>query len=108
MGFLAGDYTPHPNSLLFNAFPGFWPFKLYWFFRKVSPLAKSLASFNLTGCDRDRPERSSCCKTSLRHPRDTPTTRDLVATSHFPSSTERKAITPCAATTSETQQPFKA
>ena len=36
MGFLAGDYTPHPNSLLFNAFPGFWPFKFYWFCRKVS------------------------------------------------------------------------
>ena len=32
-----GRYTPHPNSLLFNAFPGFWPFKMFWFFRKVSP-----------------------------------------------------------------------
>ena len=30
------DQLAHPNSLLFNAFPGFWPFKAYWFFRKVS------------------------------------------------------------------------
>ena len=36
MGFLAGDYTPHPNSLMFNVYPIFWPFKCYWFFRKVS------------------------------------------------------------------------
>ena len=38
MGFLNGDFTPHPNSLMFNAFPCFWPFKAYWFFRKVSTL----------------------------------------------------------------------
>ncbi len=37
MGLLDGGMTPHPNSLLFNAFPGFWPLKAYWFFRKVSP-----------------------------------------------------------------------
>ena len=30
------DNVAHPNSLLFNAFPLFWPLKLYWFFRKVS------------------------------------------------------------------------
>jgi hypothetical protein len=36
MGFLAGDYTPHPNSLLFNALPLFWPFKAFWFTRKVN------------------------------------------------------------------------
>ena len=38
MGFLAGDYTPHPNSLLFNAVPIFWPFKFYWLLRKVSTI----------------------------------------------------------------------
>ena len=38
MGFLDGGYTPHPNSLLFNTLPFFWPLKAFWFFRKVSPL----------------------------------------------------------------------
>ena len=45
MGFLQGDWVPHPNSLLFNAFPGFWPLKVFWFFRKVSrtmPPSKSI------------------------------------------------------------------
>ena len=28
--------TPHPNSLMFNPMPFFWPFKAIWFFRKVS------------------------------------------------------------------------
>ena len=36
MGFLQGDWIPHPNSLLFNAFPPFWGLKAFWFFRKVS------------------------------------------------------------------------
>lgn len=34
--FLSGAYTPHPNSLMFNVYPIFWPFKVFWFFRKVS------------------------------------------------------------------------
>ena len=25
---------PHPNSLMYNTYPIFWPAKLYWFFRK--------------------------------------------------------------------------
>ena len=37
--FYNGAYTPHPNSLMFNVYPIFWPFKVYWFFRKVSPTA---------------------------------------------------------------------
>ena len=36
MGFLAGDYTPHPNSLMFNFYPIFWPFKAFWAARKVT------------------------------------------------------------------------
>ena len=36
MGFFDGSYTPHPNSLMFNAYPIFWPFKGYWTLRKVS------------------------------------------------------------------------
>ena len=28
--------TPHPNSLMFNVYPVFWPFKALWFTRKVS------------------------------------------------------------------------
>ena len=34
--FISGAYTPHPNSLMFNTYPVFWPFKAFWFFRKVS------------------------------------------------------------------------
>ena len=34
----AGDLTPHPNSLMFNVYPVFWPCKVYWFTRKVSAL----------------------------------------------------------------------
>ena len=37
--FYNGAYTPHHNSLMFNVYPIFWPFKVYWFFRKVSPTA---------------------------------------------------------------------
>jgi hypothetical protein len=36
MGYLQGDWIPHPNSLLFNAFPPFWALKAFWFTRKVS------------------------------------------------------------------------
>ena len=25
---------PHPNSLMYNAFPVFWPAKAFWFTRK--------------------------------------------------------------------------
>ena len=34
--FISGAYTPHPNSLMFNTYPVFWPFKVFWFFRKVT------------------------------------------------------------------------
>ena len=50
MGFLNGDYTPHPNSLMFNGIPVFWPFKAFWFFRKVSKGQLNL----LTSVRRDR------------------------------------------------------
>ena len=51
---MAGDYTPHPNSLLFNAFPGFWPFKMFWFFRKVSS-CKLVTSLFFDAVGRDFP-----------------------------------------------------
>ena len=97
MGFLAGDYTPHPNSLLFNAFPGFWPFKMYWFFRKVSTEHDRCVDNCLTAfafCF-NRRERSSSFRTSLSHPRATQTTRDLAATSTSPSSTEQRHKSLC-------------
>ena len=25
---------PHPNSLMYNVYPIFWPMKVYWFMRK--------------------------------------------------------------------------
>ncbi len=25
---------PHPNSLMYNVYPVFYPLKVYWFFRK--------------------------------------------------------------------------
>ena len=25
---------PHPNSLMYNVYPIFWPMKVYWFCRK--------------------------------------------------------------------------
>ena len=28
--------TPHPNSLMYNTYPIFWPMKLWWTSRKVS------------------------------------------------------------------------
>ena len=39
--FISGAYTPHPNSLMFNGIPIFWPFKVYWFFRKVLLIANN-------------------------------------------------------------------
>ena len=30
-----GSYTPHPNSLMFNVYPIFWPCKIYWMTGKV-------------------------------------------------------------------------
>ena len=46
-----GSLTAHPNSLLFNAFPGYWPFKVFWFFRKVScPRALSVPLSLLFAC----------------------------------------------------------
>ena len=89
MGFLAGDYTPHPNSLLFNAFPGFWPFKLYWFFRKVSEQPGILFTIVYFAC---RLERSSSCRTSPLLPRATPTNRCPASTSASLSTTEQTAI----------------
>ena len=55
MGFLAGDYTPHPNSLMFNAIPIFWPFKAYWFVRKVS----FISQYTHTGCSKGHCEPNS-------------------------------------------------
>ena len=46
MGMLQGDWIPHPNSLMFNAFPPFWALKAFWFTRKVSfPLGFANRSF---------------------------------------------------------------
>ena len=103
MGYLQGDWIPHPNSLLFNAFPGFWPLKAFWFFRKVShhttPSMRSKQTilciwyltmnslffcFRLASC--------SCCRTSPRHPRVTPMSRDLASTSAFRSNTEHMLV----------------
>lgn len=35
MGFIAGDIC-HPNSLLYNFLPIFWPWKVFWMVKKVS------------------------------------------------------------------------
>ena len=35
MGFIKGDIF-HPNSLLFNAIPLIWPWKVFWMVKKVS------------------------------------------------------------------------
>ena len=92
MGFLNGDYTPHPNSFYFNTLPVFWPFKLFWFFRKVSPqqhhIRLRLTLRPLLPC---RLVRSSSSRTSPLPPRATPTSRDPVTTSASPSSTELAA-----------------
>lgn len=32
---LDGSFTPHPNSLMMNVFPIFYPAKVYWTGRKV-------------------------------------------------------------------------
>lgn len=34
---------PHPNSLMYNVYViPFWPMKVYWTLRKVSPVATKL------------------------------------------------------------------
>ena len=82
-----GRHTPHPNSLLFNAFPGFWPFKMFWFFRKVSrPIANLNDSYNISLLY--RLVRFSSSKTSLPLLRATPTSTSLASTSASHSITE--------------------
>ena len=89
MGYLQGDWIPHPNSLLFNFFPPFWGLKAFWLVRKVSrrssPKRQSTASNNFV---MNRPVNSSSFKTSPRLPRVTPTNRDLAGTSALTSTTE--------------------
>ena len=93
-GFLAGDYTPHPNSLLFNAFPGFWPFKMFWFFRKVSlrreHLDKGTVSVSIL-LTLHRLARSPSFRTSLSLLRATPTMRSRAATSTSACITDRSS-----------------
>ena len=94
MGYLQGDWIPHPNSLLFNAFPPFWGLKVFWFFRKVSRTAriippkpnKSIA--NRENCVFIRRVNSCCSRTSQSLPRATLTKRNLAITSPSRSITE--------------------
>ena len=85
-----GSITAHPNSLLFNAVPLYWPFKVFWFFRKVSSKTIKMEArvANRCACFVFRLVRSSRCKTSPLLPRATPTMRNLAATSASLSSTE--------------------
>ena len=85
-----GSITAHPNSLLFNAVPLYWPFKVFWFFRKVSSKMIKMEArvANRCACFVFRLARSSPCKTSPLLPRATPTMRNLAATSASLSSTE--------------------
>ena len=85
-----GTLTAHPNSLLFNALPLYWPFKAFWFFRKVSPtlpVRYVSASHTLLYC-LNSSARSSLFKTSPSLQRTILTFRDLANTSPFLSSTE--------------------
>ena len=102
MGFIQGDWIPHPNSLLFNAFPGFWPLKAFWFFRKVScPLPNSQHSLTFVCFSRHgRLASSSCCKTSQLRPRATPTNRDLASTSASRCTEHDEMHRPCTQRTS--------
>ena len=83
MGFLAGDYTPHPNSLMFNGIPIFWPFKAYWFTRKVSAPAHPVLTRACSSA------RSCSFGTSPLPQRATLITRGPAGTSTSPSTTER-------------------
>ena len=85
MGFLAGDYTPHPNSLLFNAFPAFWPFKAFWFFRKVSHFHSSYDHLRLMST---RLVKSHSSRISPPLLRATPMSRNHASTSASLSTTE--------------------
>ena len=85
-----GTLTAHPNSLLFNALPLYWPFKAFWFFRKVSPILPVRyvsASHTQLYC-LNSSARSSLFKTSPSLQRTILTFRDLANTSPFLSSTE--------------------
>ena len=70
------DNLAHPNSLLFNAFPLYWPFKAYWFFRKVS-VSLSPTIVHTTSCSLQiltvfcihRLPSSSCSKISQPFPK---------------------------------------
>ena len=84
-----GRYTPHPNSLLYNAIPVFWPFKAFWFFRKVSPTIAVVALMLTIMICVCRPASFSSSKTSLLLPRVTPMLPSPAATStSTPSTTE--------------------
>ncbi len=84
MGIFDGSLTPHPNSLLFNAFPGFWPFKMYWCLRKVSNTLSLPATLTNAYHLLCRPVRSSSWLTSPLPLRTTPTLKCPVATSLSP------------------------
>ena len=71
--FLSGAYTPHPNSLMFNVYPIFWPFKAIWFFRKVN----NFASKNFSS------EKSACLWTSPALQKGTLTASIPESTSHL-------------------------
>ena len=85
-----GTLTAHPNSLLFNALPLYWPFKAFWFFRKVSPSMPVcyMCTTQTRLCCLNSSVRSSLFKTSPSLQRTILTFRDLANTSPFLSSTE--------------------
>ena len=85
-----GTLTAHPNSLLFNALPLYWPFKAFWFFRKVSPSMPVcyMCTTQTRLCCLNSSVRSSLFKTSQSLQRTILTFRDLANTSPSLSSTE--------------------
>ena len=85
-----GSLTAHPNSLLFNALPLYWPFKAFWFFRKVSPTrpVRYVSASHTLLYFLNSSARSSLFKTSPSLQRTILTFRDLANTSPFLSSTE--------------------
>ena len=85
-----GTLTAHPNSLLFNALPLYWPFKAFWFFRKVSPSMPVcyMCTTQTRLCCLNSSVRSSLFKTSPSLQRTILTFRDLANTSPSLSSTE--------------------
>ena len=90
MGLLQGDWIPHPNSLMFNAFPPFWALKAFWFTRKVSYLSNQLQI--LMQLSPRRLVNSSCSGTSPSLPKATLMPLDL-ANTLASNSTERPTET---------------